>query len=127
MISDPNLDIVTGSRYISGGGVHGWDLKRRLVSRGANFLADYLLKPKVSDLTGSFRLYKRPAFLVLVKETITKGYTFQMEIMVRARKHGMRIAEVPIDFVDRQFGESKLGAGEITGYLKGLWILFTSV
>lgn len=127
MLSDPNIDIVTGSRYINGGGIYGWDLKRRLVSRGANFLADYLLNPNVSDLTGSYRLYKRPAFLKLVRDTVTKGYTFQMEIMVRARKHGMRIAEIPITFVDRQFGESKLGTGEIVGYLKGLWTLFTTV
>lgn len=127
MLSEPRLDIVTGSRYIAGGGVYGWDVKRRVVSRGANFLADYLLKPQVSDLTGSFRLYRKDAFLRLIRETITKGYTFQMEMMVRARKHGMRIAEVPITFVDRQFGESKLGSGEIVGYLRGLWQLFTTV
>jgi len=50
-----NYDIVTGSRYIDGGGVHGWDFKRKLISRGANFLTQILLQPGVSDLTGSFR------------------------------------------------------------------------
>lgn len=125
--SQGQLDIVTGSRYIDGGGVYGWNLTRRCVSRGANFLADWLLDPKVSDLTGSFRLYKRDCFVRLIGETVTKGYTFQMEIMVRARKHNMKIAQVPITFVDRQFGESKLGGGEILGYLKGLWTLFSTV
>ncbi|KAJ3330374.1 dolichol-P-mannose synthesis [Gonapodya sp. JEL0774] len=50
-----DLDIVTGTRYAEGGGVHGWDLSRKLISRGANILASVLLNPQVSDLTGSFR------------------------------------------------------------------------
>lgn len=50
-----NLDIVTGTRYIGSGGVFGWDFKRKLVSRGANFLSQLLLRPNCSDLTGSFR------------------------------------------------------------------------
>lgn len=50
-----NLDIVSGTRYIQGGGVYGWDFKRKLVSRGANFLTQFLLRPGASDLTGSFR------------------------------------------------------------------------
>ena len=52
-------DIVTGTRYAGDGGVYGWDLKRKFVSRGANLFADVVLRPGVSDLTGSFRLYKR--------------------------------------------------------------------
>ena len=51
-----DYDIITGTRYVSGGGVHGWDLRRKLISRVANFLASILLQPGVSDLTGSFRL-----------------------------------------------------------------------
>lgn len=50
-----DLDIVTGTRYVGSGGVSGWDFKRKLVSRGANFLTQLLLRPGVSDLTGSFR------------------------------------------------------------------------
>jgi hypothetical protein len=52
---ETNADIVTGTRYVKGGGVHGWDLRRKLTSRGANVLAHTLLWPRVSDLTGSFR------------------------------------------------------------------------
>jgi dolichol-phosphate mannosyltransferase len=132
-----NLDIVTGTRYSSHskpslegtapGGVYGWDLKRKLVSRGANFLADTVLSPGVSDLTGSFRLYRLPVLRHIITVTQSKGYVFQMEMMVRARALGYTVGEVPITFVDRIFGESKLGAGEIVGYAKGVWQLFTGV
>lgn len=73
-----NLDIVTGTRYAGDGGVYGWDLKRKIVSRGANFLADTVLRPGVSDLTGSFRLYKKAALERIITETKSKGYVFQM-------------------------------------------------
>jgi dolichol-phosphate mannosyltransferase len=132
-----NLDIVTGTRYRSTsspyaseskpGGVYGWDFKRKLVSRGANFLADTLLNPGVSDLTGSFRLYRLPVLRHIITETVSKGYVFQMEMMVRARALGYSVGEIPITFVDRIFGDSKLGANEIVSYAKGVWTLFTTV
>lgn len=122
-----DYDIVTGTRYAGNGGVYGWDLKRKLVSRGANFLATLLLRPNVSDLTGSFRLYKKPVLEKIIASTKSKGYVFQMEMMVRARSFGFTIGEVPISFVDRLYGESKLGGDEIVGYLKGVWNLFTTV
>ncbi|KAL2917093.1 dolichol-P-mannose synthesis [Polyrhizophydium stewartii] len=122
-----NYDIVTGTRYVSGGGVHGWDLRRKLTSRVANYLASVLLNPGVSDLTGSFRLYKKEVLAELIARTKSKGYVFQMEMMVRARQLRHTIAEVPITFVDRVYGESKLGASEIVGYLKGLWGLFLDI
>lgn len=59
-------------------GVYGWDLKRKLVSRGANLFADTMLRPGVSDLTGSFRLYKRAVLETVIAQTESKGYTFQM-------------------------------------------------
>ncbi|GMM27529.1 dolichyl-phosphate beta-D-mannosyltransferase [Martiniozyma asiatica (nom. inval.)] len=121
------FDIVTGTRYAGDGGVYGWDLKRKLISRGANFLASVVLRPNVSDLTGSFRLYKKEVLEKIISETKSKGYVFQMEMMVRARALGFTIAEVPISFVDRIYGDSKLGGDEIVGYLKGVWTLFTTV
>ena len=122
-----DYDIVTGTRYAGDGGVYGWDLKRKLVSRGANFLAATVLRPGVSDLTGSFRLYKKQVLAKVIDETRSKGYVFQMEMMVRAKALGYNVGEVPINFVDRLYGESKLGGDEIVGYLKGVWSLFTSV
>ncbi|OAE30276.1 hypothetical protein AXG93_2956s1280 [Marchantia polymorpha subsp. ruderalis] len=121
---DTNADIVTGTRYLKGGGVHGWDLRRKLTSRGANVLAHTLLWPHVSDLTGSFRLYRKPVLEELVKSCVSKGYVFQMEMIVRATRKGYYIAEVPISFVDRVYGTSKLGGAEIVQYLKGLFLLF---
>lgn len=123
---ESDADVVTGTRYALGGSVYGWDWKRKLTSRVANFLASVSLWPGVSDLTGSFRLYRRDVLQKLVKSCVTKGYTFQMEMMVRARQHGFSVEEIPISFVDRFFGESKLGASELAGYLQGLWTLFTT-
>ncbi len=107
--------------------MYGWDVKRKLTSRVANYLASILLSPRVSDLTGSFRLYKKEVLAKLMALTISKGYVFQMEMMVRARQCDFSIGEVPISFVDRIFGESKLGPDEVVGYLKGLVSLFTSI
>ena len=77
-----DYDIVTGTRYTGDGGVYGWDLKRKLVSRGANLFADTVLRPGVSDLTGSFRLYKRAVLESAIAQTESKGYTFQMVRML---------------------------------------------
>ena len=117
---DTDADVVTGTRYVPGGGVHGWDTRRKLTSRVANYLAHVLLSPGVSDLTGSFRLYRRDALERMVREVKSKGYVFQMEIIVRCKRAGLSVEEVPITFVDRVYGASKLGGAEIVGYLKGL-------
>ncbi|CAO3686519.1 unnamed protein product [Umbelopsis ramanniana] len=122
-----DYDVVSGTRYKTGGGVYGWDLKRKLVSRGANFLATLLLRPNASDLTGSFRLYKKDVLLQLIRATIAKGYVFQMEMIVRARQFNYKVGEVPITFVDRVYGESKMGASEIVQYAQGVWRLFRSI
>jgi len=121
---EKDYDVVTGTRYVQGGGVWGWDLRRKITSRVANYLADFLLGLQVSDLTGSFRLYKREVFEELIKLTESKGYVFQMEMIFRSRQIGNSIAEVPITFVDRQYGVSKMGMKEITQYLSGLVSFF---
>ena len=145
-----DYDVVTGTRYLASPsfsssfrinnssnkanknkkeecGVYGWDTRRKLTSRVANYLAHVLLNPGVSDLTGSFRLYRKSTFQALVNSMQSVGYVFQMEIIVRAKKGGFKVAEVPISFVDRVYGSSKLGASEIIGYLRGLVRLFFSV
>lgn len=121
-----DFDIVTGTRYVGGGGVYGWDFKRKLISRGANFLTQLLLRPGVSDLTGSFRLYKKNVLQKLVESCVSKGYVFQMEMIVRARQLNYSIGEVPISFVDRVYGESKLGGSEIFQFAKALLYLFAT-
>ncbi|NXB76329.1 DPM1 mannosyltransferase, partial [Donacobius atricapilla] len=121
-----NFDIVSGTRYKGNGGVYGWDLKRKLISRGANFLTQVLLRPGASDLTGSFRLYRKEVLEKLMEKCVSKGYVFQMEMIVRARQLGFTVGEVPISFVDRVYGESKLGGNEIVSFLKGLLTLFAT-
>ncbi|TNM86321.1 hypothetical protein fugu_006551 [Takifugu bimaculatus] len=121
-----NYDLVSGTRYRGSGGVYGWDLRRKLISRGANFLTQTLLRPNASDLTGSFRLYKKEVLETLVEKCMSKGYVFQMEIIIRARQLKYTIGEVPISFVDRVYGESKLGGNEIVSFAKGLLLLFAT-
>ncbi len=95
-------------------------------SRGANFLTQILLRPGASDLTGSFRLYKKNVLQKLIEGCVSKGYVFQMEMIIRARQFNYTIGEVPITFVDRVYGESKLGGNEIIGFAKGLLMLFAT-
>ncbi|PLB36188.1 dolichyl-phosphate beta-D-mannosyltransferase [Aspergillus candidus] len=126
-----DADIVSGTRYASRGdvkgGVYGWDLFRKLTSRGANLISDVVLMPGVSDVTGSFRLYKKSVLEKVISSTQSKGYSFQMEMMVRAKAMGFKVAECPITFVDRLYGESKLGGSEIVEYLKGVFNLWLRV
>ncbi|EFB26671.1 hypothetical protein PANDA_000790, partial [Ailuropoda melanoleuca] len=95
-------------------------------SRGANFITQILLRPGASDLTGSFRLYRKEVLQKLIEKCVSKGYVFQMEMIVRARQLNYTIGEVPISFVDRVYGESKLGGNEIVSFLKGLLTLFAT-
>lgn len=78
----------------------------------------------MSDLTGSFRLYEREVLDKILPQIKCKGYAFQMEIIVRSKKSGYTINEVPITFVDRIYGESKLGTKEYIMYIQGLVQLF---
>lgn len=123
---EADFDLVSGTRYAGDGGVNGWDLKRKIISRGANFVTQFLLRPGASDLTGSFRLYKKEVLEKLVSACVSKGYVFQMEMIIRARELDFTIGEVPISFVDRVYGESKLGGNEIVGFVKGLLYLFAT-
>lgn len=128
---ESNADIVSGTRYAKRGdlkgGVYGWDLIRKFTSRGANLIADVMLMPGVSDLTGSFRLYRKNVLEKVITSTESKGYSFQMEMMVRAKALGYKVEECPITFVDRLYGDSKLGGDEIVGYLKGVFMLWLKV
>ncbi|MDR1964789.1 MAG: polyprenol monophosphomannose synthase [Planctomycetaceae bacterium] len=119
---ESGADIVIGSRYVSGGGVEGWPFYRQLMSRSINFYAKIFLGLKTKDNSGAFRCYRVGLLKKLKTETIiSKGYSFQEEILYRLRKLGATFAEVPIIFVDRRFGSSKINHKET---LTALWILF---
>lgn len=124
---ETNCDIVTGTRYSKDGGISGWSYKRILISRVANFLSQFLLFINLTDLTGSFRLYKTEVLKEIIQQVEGKGYVFQMEVIVRAKKLGKYIEEVGYVFVDRLFGRSKLSSNEVFQYLIGLLRLFWTV
>ncbi|HIE52668.1 MAG TPA: polyprenol monophosphomannose synthase [Armatimonadetes bacterium] len=102
-------EVVIGSRYIPGGGTRRWGLLRRWLSRGANQFARWMLGLQVHDCTAGFRCYRSEALRQLDWEAIAvEGYSFLIEMTYRCQQKGYRLAEVPIVFVDRQRGKSKI-------------------
>ncbi len=102
-------DLVIGSRYVKGGGVRNWGLMRRVVSRGGSLFARIVLTLKPHDLTGGFKAWRRDTLAALPwGELHSGGYVFQIETTFLASRNGARIAEVPIVFVDRRLGTSKM-------------------
>lgn len=107
-------DLVIGSRYIPGGSIPGWSWHRRALSRWGNRYASMVLGLSVSDSTSGFRAYRAESVEKLGLETVrTEGYGFQIEMAYRMAQIGGRIAEVPIRFVDREQGQSKMSAAII--------------
>jgi len=102
-------DLVLGSRYAPGGGTENWGLVRRFVSRGGCLYAQILLGMRVRDLTGGFKCFRRAALEAIDLGALSAhGYAFQIETTYRVRRAGLRIAEVPITFVERRAGASKM-------------------
>lgn len=102
-------DLVLGSRYVKGGGVRNWGLMRRFVSRGGSMFARAVLLLRPHDLTGGFKAWRRDTLAALPWTSLhSGGYVFQIETTYRAQRAGARINEVPIIFVDRQLGASKM-------------------
>jgi dolichol-phosphate mannosyltransferase len=104
-----NADLVLGSRYAPGGGTANWGLARRIVSRGGCLYAQVLLGMRVRDLTGGFKCFRRATLEAIDLGALSAhGYAFQIETTYRVRKAGLRIEEVPITFVERRAGASKM-------------------
>ena len=102
-------DVAIGSRYCAGGSVSNWPLRRRLLSRFANRYVRTITGLTVRDSTSGFRCYTRRALQILLEApTAAEGYAFLVETTFRAQRAGLRIAEVPITFVDRREGQSKM-------------------
>ena len=104
-------DVAIGSRYIEGGSIPNWAWHRHLLSRGGNAYASAVLGLGVADSTAGYRAYAADILRRLDLDRIrAEGYGFQIEMTYRARQHGAVITEVPISFVDRQAGESKMSS-----------------
>jgi dolichol-phosphate mannosyltransferase len=106
---ESGADLALGSRYVAGGGTENWGLGRRIVSWGGSFYARALLGVGVRDLTGGFKCYRRRVLETIDLDAIdSKGYAFQIETPYRTLRKGFRVVEVPINFVDRTAGHSKM-------------------
>jgi dolichol-phosphate mannosyltransferase len=104
-----DADLVLGSRYAPGGGTANWGLMRRIVSRGGCLYAQILLGMGVRDLTGGFKCFRREAIEAIDLDALSAhGYAFQIETTYRIRRAGLRVREVPITFVERRAGASKM-------------------
>lgn len=104
-----SCDLVLGSRYVAGGGVENWPLTRRLMSQGGSLYARTILGVKVRDLTGGFKCFRRRVLEAMDLGAIrTSGYAFQIEMTYRALLMGFCVREIPIRFVDRVRGKSKM-------------------
>jgi dolichol-phosphate mannosyltransferase len=102
-------DLALGSRYVSGGSVGNWGVLRRFVSSGGSWYARLLLGVPVRDLTGGFKCYRRRVLKTIDLDAIkSKGYAFQIETTYRTLRAGFRVEEIPIHFVDREEGGSKM-------------------
>jgi dolichol-phosphate mannosyltransferase len=106
---DDGADIVIGSRNIPGGGVEGWGLGRHLISKGGSLYSRTILGLGVRDLTSGYKAFTRRALEAINLPTVvSNGYSFQIELTYRAVRKGMKVTEVPIIFVDRTAGKSKM-------------------
>jgi dolichol-phosphate mannosyltransferase len=104
-----DADLVLGSRYAPGGGTANWGLLRRVVSRGGCLYAQVVLGMRVRDLTGGFKCFRRAALEAIDLDALSAhGYAFQIETTYRVKRAGLRVQEVPITFVERRAGASKM-------------------
>jgi dolichol-phosphate mannosyltransferase len=115
---EAGADVALGSRYVPGGGVRNWPLRRRCISRGASLYTRLLLMP-VRDSTGGFKCFRREVLEHIDLDAVHgAGYVFQIEVTYRARRSGFRVVEVPITFSDRLEGTSKMSRAIV---LEAIW------
>jgi len=115
-------DVAIGSRYCKGGKVKNWPLKRIMMSYLASLYVRMILWIPIKDTTAGFKCYKaRVLETVNLDQIAFKGYAFQICMKYAALKHGFKVVEVPIVFVDRLYGESKMSAGIFKEAIWGVW------
>ncbi|GLZ43879.1 dolichol-phosphate mannosyltransferase [Actinomycetospora sp. NBRC 106375] len=114
-----DADVVLGSRYVPGGGTEGWAWHRRMLSRAGNVYSRRVLRMSLHDVTGGFRCFRRAALAELGMATVaSEGYCFQVDVAFRVERAGLRVREVPITFVERAQGESKMSGAVVR---EALW------
>ena len=119
---DGGADFSIGSRYCKGGRVSNWPIGRVLMSYFASVYVRIVLRIAIRDTTAGFKCYSKRVLETLHLDEITfKGYAFQICMKYAAVKHGFRCTEVPITFIDRQFGDSKMSSGIFKEAFWGVW------
>lgn len=114
-----SADVAIGSRYIDGGGITDWGLKRRMMSWAINTYARTLLRLPIRDTSGSFRCYRLDRLRELDFDLFkARGYAVLQELLYRCRRIGCQFQEVPITFEDRRHGESKINYREVFAALR---------
>jgi dolichol-phosphate mannosyltransferase len=121
---DAGADLAVGSRYVAGGGTENWGLARRIISRGGGTYARTVLGVDVQDLTAGFKAWKVETLRGIDLNAVSaKGYGFQIEMTFRTLRNGFRVVEVPIKFVDRRVGQSKMSGTIFFEALTLVWDL----
>ena len=121
---EDGADLALGSRWVDGGGTVNWGLLRRLISRGGSLYARLVLGVSVRDLTGGFKCFRRVVLETIERDAIAaRGYGFQIEGTYRALRAGFRVVEIPITFVDRRVGESKMSGGIVLEAMRQVPVL----
>jgi len=116
-----DADAVLGSRWVKGGEVVNWPLSRKILSRGGNLYTRLMLRIPLHDATGGFRAYRMAALDVMdVQSAQSQGYCFQVDLAWRAVQKKLRVVEVPITFVERELGTSKMDSRIVK---EALWLV----
>jgi len=119
-------DLALGSRKVPGGQIVGWNWQRKFYSNGAMFFARLLLGLKTKDITAGFRCFRASALRKIAFHSVqSNGYAFQIEMIYRLEKSGLKIVEVPVTFPDRHLGRSKLGRQDVLEFFKVIFKLIT--
>jgi dolichol-phosphate mannosyltransferase len=117
--AEDGADLVLGSRYVRGGSIPNWGLVRRAISLGGNLYAQAVLQSPIRDLTGGFKCFRRRVLETIDVDAVdSRGYAFQIETTYRVVRAGFRVVEVPISFVDREHGHSKMSRSIV---LEAVW------
>lgn len=119
-LKHPKYDVAIASRYVKGGSINGWTLKRKIMSKVATFIAKHGLGVSAKDPMSGFFAFKRQVIQGLKFDAI--GYKMLLEILVK--KRNAAIIEIPYTFTNRKFGSSKLSIGTVTDYLRAVWNLY---
>jgi dolichol-phosphate mannosyltransferase len=121
---DQGAELVVGSRNIPGGSVEGWGLGRHIISKGGSLYSRIVLGVGIHDLTTGYKAFTRRALETLeLSKVESNGYCFQIEMTYRALRRGLKVVEVPIVFVDRRAGQSKMSQTIFVEALVAVWKL----